>query len=215
MTGRIVLKKVESPRKIEAKRGTMIADLDKTLEELLKGELKEITNLTVRFDTPDDKFQADVAPPTVDLFLYDVRENRDLRENDVFVERTMVGGTLTATERRAPVRVDCSYLVTAWGNDPKDEHTLLSRVMQTLLRYPLLPATMLQGALMGQEPPLPTSALQSGMLQSMGEFWQALGGRLKAALHYTVTIGVDVALVSKAPVVTEKRLRFGLNDSGE
>jgi Pvc16 N-terminal domain len=193
----------------------MIADLDKTLEGLLKSELKGITNLTVSFDTPDDKFQAEVAPPTVDLFLYDVRENRELRDNDVIIERTTAGNHLIATARRAPVRVDCSYLVTAWGKDPKDEHLVLSQVMQALLRYPLLPVEMLQGALVGQEPPLPASALQPGLLQSMGEFWQALGGRLKAALHYTVTIGIDIAAAEAAPVVTEKVLHFGVNNTGE
>lgn len=189
----------------------MIADLDKTLEGLLKSELKGITNLTVSFDTPDDKFQAEVAPPTVDLFLYDVRENRELRDNDVIIERTRVDERLRATEYRAPVRVDCSYLVTAWGKDPKDEHMVLSQVMQALLRYPVLPAAMLHGALVGQEPPLPASALQPGLLQSMGEFWQALGGKLKAALHYTVTLSVPLpAPATTTPVVTDKVLKFSV-----
>jgi len=193
----------------------MINDLDKILEGLLKSEFNDILNLTVSFDTPDDKFQAAVAPPTIDLFLYDVRENRELRDNDLIIERVTADDRLIAKEYRPPVRVDCSYLVTAWGDNPKDEHKMLSRVMQALLRYPLLPTTMLQGALAGQELPLPASALQPGLLQSMGEFWQALGGRLKAALHYTVTIGINVAPPSEAPVVTEKVLRFGVNDKGE
>jgi hypothetical protein len=49
----------------------------------------------------------------------------------------------------------------------------------------------LQGSLEGQEPPLPAVSLQPGRLQSLGEFWQALGGKPKAALNYTVTIAVD------------------------
>jgi hypothetical protein len=78
-----------------------------------------------------------------------------------------------------------------------------------LLRHPTLPEVLLQGSLKGQEPPLPSSTLQPGRLQSVGEFWQALGGKPKAALNYTVTIGVvpDRAIETEVPVV-DKRLEF-------
>ena len=54
-----------------------------------------------------------------------------------------------------------------------------------LLRFSTLPAEVLQGQLGGQELPPPTSVLQPGQLQSLGEFWQALGGKPKAALRTT------------------------------
>ena len=57
-------------------------------------------------------------------------------------------------------------------------------------KYATIPAVLLQGALKNQEPPLPASTLQPGRLQSVSEFWQALGGKPKAALNYTVTIAV-------------------------
>jgi hypothetical protein len=51
--------------------------------------------------------------------------------------------------------------------------------------------------------------LQPGQLQSLGEFWQALGGKPKAALTYTVTIGVSaVAPEETGPLVTDKLLKF-------
>ena len=92
------------------------------------------------------------------------------------------------------MRVDCSYFITAWPsinapNAAQDEHRLLGEVMQVLLRHSTLPEAVLQGSLAGQEPPLPTSILHPGRLQSLGEFWQALG-ETQAALNYTVTIGV-------------------------
>jgi hypothetical protein len=48
-------------------------------------------------------------------------------------------------------------------------------------------------------------------LQSVSEFWQALGGKPKAALNYTVTIGIvpDRPIETEAPVI-EKSLNFGL-----
>jgi hypothetical protein len=95
------------------------------------------------------------------------------------------------------VRIDCSYLITAWpsegSNTPAlDEHRLLGEVMKVLLRYPLLPDPVLQGALRDQPFPPPSSTLQPGHLQNLGEFWQALGGKPKAALNYTVTVALQV-----------------------
>jgi hypothetical protein len=69
---------------------------------------------------------------------------------------------------------------------------------------------VLQGTLQDQEPPLPAITLQPGRLQSLGEFWQALGGKPKAALNYTVTIGVEVHKPVEVEAVTEKMLKFRL-----
>jgi hypothetical protein len=80
---------------------------------------------------------------------------------------------------------------------------LLSEVMKVLLRHPTIPEVLLQGSLKGQEPPLPSSTLQPGRLQSVAEFWQALGGKPKAALNYTVTIGIsaDRPIETEVPVM--------------
>jgi hypothetical protein len=191
----------------------MIDDLDRTVEELLKRELSpplvELPNIS--FLAPDGEFASKVSLPAVDLFLYDIRENLELRTTEWITERLDNG---TVTKKRAPVRVDCSYLITAWsGADPKssalDEHFLLSQVMKVLLRHSTLPEVLLFGSLRGQEPPLPSSTLQPGRLQSLGEFWQALGGKPKAALNYTVTIGVSADRpVDMEVLVTDKTLRF-------
>lgn len=192
----------------------MIDDLDRTLETLLKQELPPslVEQVTITFATPKQEFPPPSVPvPAVDLFLYDVRENRDLRTNERQVERRADG---TAVERRAPVRIDCSYLVTAWAsesapNPPQDEHRLLGEVMRVLLRHPTLPAAVLQGELRRQELPLPTSALQAGHLQNLAEFWQALGGRPRAALNYTVTLALPLHPEAPlGPVVTERVARI-------
>jgi Pvc16 N-terminal domain len=192
----------------------MIDDLDRTLEALLRRELPPdlVEQVTISFATPDDQFPpASVTLPAIDLFLYDVRENRDLRSNEWLVERRSDG---TSTKQRPPVRVDCSYLITAWASQSsttpaQDEHRLLGEVMKVLLRHPTIPAEVLQGGLKGQEPPLPTSVLQPGLLQSLGEFWQALGGKPKAALHYSVTIGVEAHKpLDAGPLVRDTMLKF-------
>jgi Pvc16 N-terminal domain len=192
----------------------MIEDLDRSLENLLKRELPQelVAQITISFATPDGQFPPpSVTLPAIDLFLYDIRENRDLRDNEWRVERQSDG---TAVRKAPPVRVDCSYLITAWPSDSsstpaRDEHRLLGEVMKTLLRFSMIPSDVLEGSLQGQQPPLPASTLQPGRLQSLAEFWQALGGKPKATLSYTVTIGVDTGITAEAgPLVRETVFKF-------
>lgn len=193
----------------------MIDDLDRTLRELLERELPSdlVAQVTISFATPDDQFPpTSVTLPAIDLFLYDVRENLELRTAEQRLERGSGG---TATVVRPAVRVECSYLITAWASESsitpaQDEHYLLGEVMRVLLRHRILPDEVLQGSLEGQEPPLRTITLQPGRLQSMGEFWQALGGKPKAALNFSVTIAVDVHKPVEVGLVTEKMLKFRL-----
>jgi hypothetical protein len=193
----------------------MINALDETLAALLRHELPPglAGQVQISFATPDDQFPPQsVSLPAIDLFLYDIRENLELRSNESIVERRSDG---TATRYRAPARVDFSYLVTAWPSDSvpdpaEDEHRILGEVMQALLRHRTIPSELLQGELAGQTPPLPVSSLQPGRLQSLGEFWQALGGKPKAALNYSITLSVEVATPEEVSLVTEKQIKVRL-----
>jgi hypothetical protein len=189
----------------------VIDDLDRSIETLLRRELPPqlVSQVEISFATPDDQFPpTSVTLPAIDLFLYDIRENRDLRSAEWTVERRVDGTAL----RPPPARVDCSYLVTAWASEsstsrPQDEHRMLGEVMRVLLRHSTLPGAVLQGDLAAQAPPLPASSLHPGRLQSVAEFWQALGGKPKAALNYTVTIAVEpVEPVEAGPPVLDKRI---------
>jgi hypothetical protein len=187
----------------------MFQDLDATLAALLDAELA-VENVAVSFAAPDDQFPpSGVSLPAVAFFLYDVRENQELRPNRWELEREPNG---MVTRKRPPVRVDCSYLITAWPSeaapDPaQDEHRLLGEVMKVLLGHPRIPAAYLRGELVGQDPPMPARIIAEAQLHSLGEFWQAMGGKPKATLHYAVTVSVDVFEPTEVgPVVTEKVL---------
>lgn len=198
----------------------MFDDLDNTLQQLLRRELPPalVSQVTITFAAPDAQFPpASVTLPAIDLFLYDIRENRELRSNEWIVERQSNGA---ATKNRSPVRLDCSYLITAWAsatsNTPtQDEHRLLGEVMRVLLRHSTLPTGILQGSLQGQEPPLPATSLQPGRLQNISDFWQTLGGRPRAALTYMVTIGVaaEPPVQAGAPVV-DRQITLGFGTGG-
>ena len=192
----------------------IIEDLDATLATMLREDLKAHfqEQVQVSFAAPDNDFPPQsVTVPAVDLFLYDIRENLELRSNEVVVDRDAAGRLV---QRQPPVRVDFSYLVTAWPSESQadpwtDEHRLLGAVMQCLLRHRTLPPALLQGALATQDPPVPVSSLQPGRLQSVGEFWQAMGGKPKAALHYTVTVAIDLDEGRPLELVADKELRVG------
>jgi len=193
----------------------MIQDLDETIAALLRRDLPPAlaAQVQISFATPDDQFPSQsVTLPAIDLFLYDVRENLDLRSNEITLTRR---GDGTAIRTQPPVRVDFSYLITAWPsesapNPAEDEHRLLGEVMRVLLRYRTIPVDVLQGELREQTPALPISTLQPGRLQSMGEFWQAVGGKPKAALNYQVTLSVEVAVPEEVRLVTDKVIKLRL-----
>jgi hypothetical protein len=195
----------------------MIHSLDMTLKKLLKRELSEdLSHLSIVFNAPNKEFKLSTGEQKLNLFLYDIRENRELRTNEPVWERK--NGTMET--RRPPVRVACSYLITAWikeGDDCKSgtitEHHILSEVMIALLRYPRIPQELLQGKLANppQPVPLPVASLQPGNLQSIGEFWQAMSEHApKAVLHYTVTISVDPFEPVEVPLVTEQVTKLRL-----
>jgi hypothetical protein len=193
----------------------MINALDETLAKLLSTSLPQewAGQVQISFAAPDAQFPPQsVTPPAIDLFLYDIRENLDLRSNEIQVTR---GSDGTVLQRRAPVRVDFSYLVTAWPSESvtapwEDEHRLLGEVMRVLLRHRTIPQAVLQGELAGQDLPQPVSSLQPARLQSHGEFWQAMGGKPKAALNYMVTLSVEVSVGEHLHLVTDKLLDVGL-----
>ncbi|MCB0005881.1 MAG: DUF4255 domain-containing protein, partial [Anaerolineales bacterium] len=58
----------------------MITDLDETIRNILRAELP-IKNgeIDVKFDQPKREWSARLNKPTINLYLYDVRENNVLR----------------------------------------------------------------------------------------------------------------------------------------
>jgi hypothetical protein len=94
----------------------------------------------------------------------------------------------------------------------EDEHHLLGEVMRVLVRFKLIPGSLLQGELAEQEPALPMISLQPGRLQSLGEFWQALGGKPKVALNLQVTLSISVADPEKVTLVTDKIIKIRMEE---
>ncbi len=193
----------------------MIRDLDETLRALLKQQAppgSELAGADVSFDLPDGEWRSTLGSLTVNCYLYDVRENRDMRTTEPVKQRHPATGR--AIYRPAPVRIDCAYCITAWSpaadESVLDEHRLLGQVLMVLLRHPTIPAALLQGSLATQLPPYPTMIASTDGMKSKPEFWGALDQQLKPSVSYVVTLAAmlddEPTPADMAPEVEEVRV---------
>lgn len=186
----------------------------------------------IEFARPDKDYKPN-PQGSVCLFLYDIRENRELRSNEPLrVKRN--GETAVGLP---PKRVVCSYLVTAWpaeavGKDLKAklsiddetavdlnllEHLLLSEVLQVLSRYPTIPESSLQGKLAAPEQPMPLPMItaQAEGLANISEFWSAIGSNLRPSLNVKATISIQTSEPQpETTAVTERVFRQEDTTSG-
>lgn len=164
----------------------MIHEVDEVLKSLLGGGALAGSGIDVAFDAPTRDWAARRNAPTINAYLYDIREDVGRRQRGhiaVHDERDVV------VKRRQPPRwFRLSYLVTAWTKQPRDEHRLLSAVLATLIPRELLPPSELPGALgaLGMTVPLSVAGIQTES-RSLAEIWSALGGELKPSLDLVVT----------------------------
>jgi hypothetical protein len=192
---------------IQVPLNTMLADLDESLRRLLRRELEHhgFGSVAVVFDAPARDWSAGLSGPTVDLFLYDLREASDLREAE-WREHRENGSARMA---RPPLRLECSYAVTAWARAIEDEHRLLSQVLAVLFAHERLPPDCLSGDL--AEPAAQPYALKTriGAVREDGkaDFWNAIGGSYKASIDYVVTLACEPGvIVQRGPEVLRRNL---------
>lgn len=187
----------------------MFHDLDTTLENMLNDATAPVELLAagVSFETPDKSYKPSVPDTAVNLFLYEVKENRKLRDPAPIIAQQ----ANNYVRRQPPLRVDCSYIVTAWkdGNTPADvtvQHLLLGQAFFWLSRFPTIPPGYFAGNMIGQPFPPPTIVAQWDGAKNNGEFWSALGIPPRPYFTLIVTIAMDLGLqnVDGPPVVTKQ-----------
>ena len=207
----------------------MIDQLDQTLKDILDDdrmlrelpEFKELKEAEINFDIPQEKY----APQqdTVNLYLYDIHENRELR--DAVPIYKIVNGKYE--KRNPPLRIDCSYMVTAWSAQNKDkaldnEHKILSQALMWLSQFPIIPEDYLPDTWKDkfspayQPFPVYLSVAQQDGVKQAGEFWAALGSPPRPYLNVVITITMDMykQVPEPVPVVITKITGYAqLNES--
>jgi hypothetical protein len=178
---------------VEVPLNTAIADLDETLRLLLTRELAahHFEGVEVTFDAPSKEWSGKLTAPTVNLFLYDLREA--VERADVTLGEHRADGEAHATP--PALRLELTYAVSAWTNAVEDEHRLLSQVLVTLFSYRQLPDDL-----------GPAAANGSG--SRLGGTQTSVGGEYKASIDYVVHLTIaSGARFTRGPEVRTRTLR--------
>lgn len=188
----------------------MIQEVDEALRGLIRREALNGSDVEVVFDAPTRDWAARRNAPTVDVYLYDIREDLRRRERGMLNEYDDDGHV---TARHLPPRhFVLSYLVTAWTQRPEDEHRLLSVLLACFLRHEKLPDDLLHGGSL-EEIGLPvavTVAMPPSEDRSLADVWSALGGELKPSLDVQVIAPVSAGQRVEAGPLVREQARLGV-----
>jgi hypothetical protein len=165
-------------------------EVDEALRALVRTEVLDGSDVEVVFDAPTKDWSSRRNAPTVNLYLYDIRE--DLRRRERGLVNTYDERGAVVERRHPPRHFKATYLITAWTQRPEDEHRLLSSLLYGFLRNETIPQELLTGRLAEIALPVTISvALPPPEDRSFADVWSALGGELKPSLDVVVTAPVD------------------------
>lgn len=189
----------------------MIHDLDETIKQILvkKGKLNP-SDVDIAFDQPTGEWTSSLNRPTINLYLYDIRENTQLRPPVVSQIEREEG---RARKTYPPKRIDLSYLITVWARNPEDEHQLLWRTLHTLMQTRMIKPADTVGVVKNQLYDMPVKvALPSDAVRNMPDLWGVMENQLKPSINLLITVALDIELAIEAPLVFTPIFRIGQGD---
>lgn len=187
----------------------MIGEVDEALRTLVR-EAVDSADVEVVLDAPTKDWAARRNAPTVDVYLYDLRE--DLRRRTRGQLENRVEGKVSA-RFQPPRHFRLSYLVTAWTQRPEDEHRLVDSVLRYLLRFDALPARVLEEQLASAGARVPLFVgLPPPEDRGFADVWTALGGELKPSIDVVVDVPVLTPVSAPVGPPVEDGLRLDLAD---
>jgi hypothetical protein len=197
---------------VDVPLNTMLADLDETLRTTLQRELERhgFDGVEIAFDAPAREWSGQLSAPTVNLFLYDLRESQESRPTEWSHDRA----NGKARDVRPPMLMECSYAVTAWTQAVEDEHRLLSQVLAVMFAFPALPLDAMPPRLQTLAGRFPLEGrIAQPKADGKADFWNAVGGQYKASLDYVVSIACESGTVlERGPEVRTQTLSQRLSD---
>jgi hypothetical protein len=181
----------------------MINEVDEALRNMFRNEILSGTDVDVVFDAPTREWASRRNKPTLDLYLYDIREDLRRHETGIIEERDERGRVIS---RRLPPRFfKLAYLVTAWTQRPEDEHRLLAVTLATAIRYNSMPEEYLTRLLVDNDVNLLMQvAYPPPEDRQVSDVWSSLGGDLKPSIDLQITMPIlPDALFDLAAAVME------------
>ncbi|HVM10581.1 MAG TPA: DUF4255 domain-containing protein [Acidimicrobiales bacterium] len=177
----------------------MIHDVDETLRAIVRREVINGSDIEVLFEAPTKDWASRRNTPTIDIYLYDIREDLKRRQSGDVYARDEMGRKTGKTI--FPRFFKLSYLITCWTQRPEDEHRLLSAMLACFLKQDRIPGDQIVGSLGDTGWPIDiTIALPPPEDRALSDVWSALGGELKPSLDLVCLVPVDTDRLS--PVAT-------------
>jgi hypothetical protein len=191
----------------------MFNDVDETLKSFLTAEIPiSQGEVDISFERPTREWSGRLSRPTLNLFLYDIRERTAFRDDTML--RT-ANGRGSVTLQRPARRIDLTYQVTAWTREPEDEHRILARTLAAMFRAGEIDSRHLQGELAYSRYPVPARIMPPDYLAKPADMWGVLDNELRTALVWVVTAPLEAFAPVEGPLVTTRELRVGVLDEEE
>jgi hypothetical protein len=188
----------------------VIHEVDEGLRELLKSEVLRSGDVDVVLEAPTKEWAARRNAPTVNMYLYDIREDMRRKSRGRLNEYDEQGKI--AARHMPPRYIKLSYLLTAWTQRPEDEHRLLSALLMSLLSFEALPKDVLSGSLLELGLPVPISvALPPPEDRAFADVWTALGGELKPSLDVVISAPVESGRRFEAAPIASEGVEVAIN----
>lgn len=182
----------------------MLPAIHGALRNLLHGEGQlSPLEVDVSFDAPTGQWIDRLTRPTVNLFLYSIQENVELRRNGQFATRQGDHGI----RQLPPRRIDLRYMVSALAGDVDDTHQLLWRALSTLLKHQELPTEVLSEPLRHLDPPISARAAQPDDSKRLEDLWSALNAEPRPSFGYVLVAPLDLNVTFTTPLVFTRTLR--------
>ena len=183
----------------------MLTEFHRSLQSLLydRGHIAA-DDVDISFEMPIRPWIGARTRPTLSFFLFDIRENTELRQTSPETVRANGRGT----HRLPPRRFDLRYLVSALTTVVEDEHLLIWRALGTLMKHPTLPAEMLPESIRAFGIPVTGKIADPDDSPRALDVWSALENPPRPALIYVATVPLDLEMETSAPLVLTRTARF-------
>ncbi len=193
---------------------TVINDASKTLANLLFVNLANDPDLSSIFNSQaSQESQVSLASPEevkteksakLSIYLYNVAEFSAMKNMPSPQPR-----------QNPPVYLSLHYLVTPFTQDASNDQTILGKIIQTFVDYPVLRGTILQGNLIenGEDIRL---TLDSLSIDDLNKLWTMLSTPLKLCCSCSVSpVRIDPSRLPGGSLVTQKVTTYKQKQPGD
>jgi hypothetical protein len=188
----------------------MFNDVDETLRAVLQADVPiNKAEIDIAFDRPTHEWSGRLTKPTINLFLYDIREREELKDDTPIITRDALGRAVKQPPAR---RIDLAYFITAWTKEADDEHRVLGAVLASLYRQAVIDPKYLQGALHGTAYDVLSRVTPPSELVNPHDIWGVMDNEHHAPLSWVITAPLDVFKPTVGPLVRTKIIRVGNED---